>query len=80
MHSKHLIPHFQDKYNMTIEYIDLCKKTVDYLQSKESLANKDKKFLYELHKSIFKVEQPDLDKVIADILEISRMTIKRPSR
>jgi hypothetical protein len=65
---------------MNIEYIDLCKKTVDYLSTKEKMSAKDKKFLMELHKSIFKVEQPDLDKVIADVLEISRMTIKKPSR
>jgi hypothetical protein len=65
---------------MNIEYIDLCKKTVEYLSTKEKMSAKDKKFLMDLHQSIFKVEQTDLDKVIADILEISRMTIKKPSR
>jgi hypothetical protein len=63
-----------------IEYIDLCKQTVEYLKTKNSISSKDKKFLYDLHKSIFKVEQPDLDKVIADILEISQMTVKKASR
>jgi hypothetical protein len=65
---------------MNLEYIDLCKKTVEYLNTKEKMSAKDKKFLMDLHKAIFKVEQSDLDKVIADVLEISRMTIKKPSR
>ena len=65
---------------MNIEYIELCKKTIEYLSTKESMSSKDKKFLLILHKTIFKVEQPDFDKVLGDILEISRMTIKKPQR
>ncbi len=63
-----------------IEYIALCKQTISYLSGKEVLSAKDKKYLKDLHKVIFKVEEEDLNKIYLDIKRIADNNVKVPKR
>lgn len=50
------------------------------MEGKKVLSAKDKKYLRDLHLSIFKVEEEDLNKIYLDIKKIADNNIKVPKR